>query len=333
LEGVGLTKKKTIKLNKLFISLMVSVLLFSSCNHPAIQNPQSDIYTNSSAPELQDESHGTSSEDPAISSGSSAPASQSVTGELKIAYLDVGQGDSILIILPSGETVLIDAGEQRNSRDIIQYIKDSSRKDTLDYVIVTHPHADHMGGMAGVIEAFNVKNIYMPKVSHTTVAFENLLDVIEKKGLKIQTAKAGLTLFGFGNLKAVFLAPNKDSYSNLNNYSAVLMLSYNDKRFLFTGDAEKESESEILSSGYDVAADVLKVGHHGSHTASTSNFIKAVRPSFAVISVGKNNYGHPAQAALSTLNEFNAEIWRTDDKGTIIVTCDGFNITIKAMGG
>ena len=148
--------------------------------------------------------------------------------------------------------------------------------------------------------------------------------------MSIQTAKAGKTLFDFGNIKAEFIAPNNDSYSNLNDYSAVIMLSYNDRRFLFMGDAEQKSESEILSGGYDISADILKVGHHGGNTASTREFIGAVRPSVAVISVGKNNsYGHPASATLATLSDFGADIWRTDEKGTAVVVCDGVNITLN----
>ena len=299
-----------------FIFFLIGLLLFSSCaDDPAIKDPPPSVSSQSSVTVPE-------------SSGDNKTDTQNIAGSLKISYLNVGQGDSTFIVLPNGETVLIDAGEQVNSGGIIKTIQDSG-KDTLDYVIVTHPHTDHMGGMAAVINSFTVKNIYMPRVSHTTIAFENLLDTIESCGLTIQTAKKGKVVFDFGNLKAEFLAPGKDSYSGLNNYSAVLMLSYNDKNFLFMGDAEKEVETEILSSGYNVSADILKVGHHGSSSSSSDSFIKAVKPSIAVISVGKNSYGHPTAATLATLTKYKADIWRTDEKGTVIVTYDGAKITIN----
>ena len=219
-------------------------------------------------------------------------------------------------------------GEKEKGGDIIKVVRESG-KNTLDYVIVTHPHADHIGGMAAVISNFKVENIFMPRVLHTTKAFENLLNIIGNRGLTIQTAKKGGLVFNFGNLKAEFIAPEKDRYDDLNNYSAVLMLSYNDKRFLFMGDAEKEVENEILSSGYNVSADILKVGHHGSSSSSSDNFIKAVRPAIAVISVGKSNdYGHPSPAVLMTLEKYNADIWRTDEKSTAIVIYDGAELSI-----
>lgn len=249
--------------------------------------------------------------------------------KLVISYLDVGQGDCAFIELPNGKSVLIDSGNYENAYDIINFIKQSGTY-TLYYVIATHPHADHIGSMAEIINTFNVKNFYMPKAYHTTTTFENLLDTIDAKGLTIQTAKAGKTIFKFGSVKAEFLAPNSQGYDNLNDYSAVIMLTYNNKKFLFMGDAQKQSENEILSAGFDVAADVIKVGHHGSDTSSTQNFIKAVNPSIAVISVGSDNsYGHPDKLVLTTLSQSNAQVWRTDEKGTIIVTCDGVNITLS----
>ena len=171
---------------------------------------------------------------------------QHLDGELKIIYLDVGQADSILVVLPNGKSMLIDAGEQSGSGKTLQYLRDNGI-DNLDYVIATHPHADHIGGMAAVIREIAISNIYMPKAVHTTTTFEDLLDAIDEKDLLIQTAKAGRDIFDYGNIRAAFIAPVTDAYADLNNYSAVVMLSYNDNRFLFMGDAEKESEAEILS--------------------------------------------------------------------------------------
>ena len=258
-----------------------------------------------------------------------APPPPEEKSTLQITYLDVGQGDCTFILLPNGETMLIDAGNQRDGQGIIQYIQDQNVT-ALDYVIATHPHADHIGGMAEVMQAFEVKSVYMPKKSHTSVTFEHLLDTVAEKDLTIQTAKAGKVLFDADELKAEFLAPVSDSYSNLNNYSAVLKLTYNETCFLFMGDAEQEVEKELLESGQDLSADVLKVGHHGSDTSSGKGFLEAVRPSFAVISVGaENSYGHPDAVTLATLQELQADIWRTDEKGTVIITCDGEHITVQ----
>jgi competence protein ComEC len=250
-------------------------------------------------------------------------------GDLQISYLDVGQGDCSFLLLPDGKTVLIDAGNSENGQEIIQYIRDTGT-DTLDYVIATHPHADHIGGMAEVIQAFDVKNVYMPKKSHTSGTFEKLLDTIEAKGLTIETARAGKVLFDTDGLRAEFLAPIDDNHSNLNNASAVLLLTYHNNRFLFMGDAEKEVENKILESGADIFADVLKTGHHGSDTSSTRPFLEAVTPSIGIISVGENNsYGHPDPLTLATLEDMGVKVWRTDEKGTIVVTSDGKNITVR----
>ena len=257
---------------------------------------------------------------------------QNITGTLEIAILDVGQGDSIYFILPNGESMLIDAGEFSESRSIIQSIKDNNDKGVIEYIIATHPHEDHIGGMSEVIKTFTVKNIWMPKKSHTTQTFENLLDTIAEKGLKINEAKAGKTIFDFGNLKAEFVAPNGSEYSDLNNYSAVVRLTYNDRHFLFMGDAESESESDILRSGYDISADVIKIGHHGSSSSSTKSFMQKVKPKYAVISCGKGNqYKHPTDATLATLSELGIDVKRTDEQGIVVFFCDGDKISFTTI--
>lgn len=290
--------------------LLIGICLFSSCADQGT-NSESSVQTS----------------EPSSFSTPESPT-QHTDGSLTISYLDVGQGDCSFIVLPNGESILIDAGNQSDGESIIEYIRESGIT-TLDYVVATHPHADHIGSMAQVISAFEVEKVYLPKKAHTSKTFEDLLDTIKKKGLSITSAKGGAVLFDYGNLKAEFLAPCSDSYENLNNYSAVLLLTYGDRRFLFMGDAEAESEAEILARNIDVSADLLKVGHHGSATSSTESFISAVNPSHAVISVGENNsYGHPDPAVLSLL-ENTATVWRTDERGTIIATCDGENITLN----
>ena len=246
--------------------------------------------------------------------------------DLKVHFLDVGQGDSIFIELPTNETILIDASIKDASNKIINYLREENVS-KIDYVFATHPHSDHIGGMSAVIKAFDIGQIYMPKAVTTTKTYENLLLTIKDKNLKIKAAKAGNTIIDTDDLKLVVLAPNQDSYESLNNYSIVLKLTYKEKSFLFMGDAETLSEKEITG---DVQADVLKVGHHGSRTSTSQAFLNKVNPSYAVISVGLNNdYKHPHQEVIDRLEKKNIKIYRTDQNGDIIFTTDGYNIDVK----
>ena len=244
---------------------------------------------------------------------------------LTVHFLDVGQGDSIFIELPTKQTILIDAGEKKYSKSIIDYINNCGYS-KIDYVIATHPHSDHIGGLANVINAFEIDKIYMTNALSTTVTYENLLTTIQNKGKKMTRAKAGVEVINSENLKAEFVAPVSDEYKDLNNYSAVLKLSYFDNSFLFTGDAEELSENEITAN---IDVYVLKVGHHGSAYSTSSDFLQKVTPQYAVISVGEDNdYGHPHSETLSRLDEYSVKYFRTDLQGTIIFTCDGVNISI-----
>lgn len=267
---------------------------------------------------------------------SSVAASQSTTAtttvpapesgaNLKVHYIDVGQGDSEFLELPNGQTMLIDAGNPENGSQIVNYIKGLGHS-KIDYLVATHPHSDHIGGMATVVNGLGIGKIYMPKVSTTTKTFEDLLLTIQKKGLKINTAKAGVNLFKSGNLNADIIAPVNITGDDLNQFSAVIMLTYGDNKFLFMGDAGEPSETQITAA---VKADVLKVGHHGSNTATSQAFLNKVHPKYAVIEVGKgNSYGHPTAATLSKLQNIGATIYRTDNDGTIIFTSDAKTITI-----
>ncbi len=246
--------------------------------------------------------------------------------ELVAHFIDVGQGDANLIELPNGEVMLIDAGIASMGDDIIEYIENLGY-DTIDYVVSTHPHADHIGGMAEVIEAFNIETIYMPKAVSTSKTYENLLETIRDKGLSIKTGKAGVEVLDEDDLDIVIVAPNSDDYSNLNNYSIVLKITYGDVFFLYTGDAEEESLEEITS---DIDVDVLKVGHHGSDTSTNKSFLDKVSPNYAVISVGKgNSYNHPALSTIELLQEYTSNIYRTDLNGTVIISSDGIDIEVK----
>ena len=247
-----------------------------------------------------------------------APGVTSTYGLMRVHFIDVGQADSAFIELGNGQTMLIDAG--RSGGDVVDYIR-NLQYETIDYVVASHPHDDHIGGMATVLNSFNIGKMYMPKQAHTISAFTNMLDVIENKDIDLYTAKAGTNILSSGNINIDVLAPFSESNSNLNNASAVVRITYGKTVMLFTGDAEHVIENQLLNSGID--ADVLKVGHHGAGSASSSSFIKAVSPDIAVISVGEgNSYGHPHADTLAILNEVGANIYRTDEQGTIVVTAD-----------
>lgn len=245
---------------------------------------------------------------------------------LKVHVIDVGQADSIFIELPNKETMLIDAGNNSDDETVVNYIK-KLNYDTINYLIGTHPHEDHIGGLDTVINNFNIQNIYMPKVVYSTKTYEDVLLAVKNKGLKISTAKAGTNIIDSKNLKVDIIAPANGYYVSTNNYSAVVKITYNDKSFLFMGDAENLSEDEITAN---VKADVIKIGHHGSSTSTSNEFLSKVSPSYAIISVGNNNdYGHPHDEIINLLNKSNIKVYRTDLSGTIIIKSDGYNINIE----
>ena len=245
---------------------------------------------------------------------------------LKVHVIDVGQADSIFIELPNQETMLIDAGNNSDDDIVVDYIK-NLKYDKIDYVIGTHPHEDHIGGLDTVINTFNIQNIYMPKVQHDTKTFKDVLLAVQNKNLKIKTAKAGVNIINSNELKIDIIAPVNSDYDSLNNYSAVVKITYKDRSFLFMGDAEKLSEEEITAN---VKADVIKIGHHGSKSSTSNKFLSKVSPSFAFITVGKDNdYGHPHDEVINLLNKSSIKVYRTDISGTIIIKSDGYNIDVE----
>lgn len=260
----------------------------------------------------------------------------SASGTLEVYFFDVGQGDSELIRLPGGENILIDAGTSSTEDELVGELR-SLGAETLDLVVATHPHADHIGGMAAVIDAFDVRQVVMPRISEsdtpTTKTYENLLQSIADKGLTIMPAEPGDELLSSGGAVLTVLAPNGEDYGDLNNYSVVLRLTYGEDSFLFTGDAEEASEEEMLSLDWPLTATVLKCGHHGSETSTSPAFLDAVSPQYAVISCGvDNDYGHPDAVTLEKLEAAGAEVFRTDLQGTILASTDGSGVTMTALG-
>ncbi len=252
---------------------------------------------------------------------------ETITGKLKVHFLDVGQADCILIQTPSGKNMLIDAGNNEDSNFITSYIK-QNKINKLDVVVGTHPHEDHIGSMDEVISTFDIGSVYMPKISNNTKTFKNVLTAIKNKSLKVKTATAETKIEIDSQVKIEILAPNNSQYDDLNDYSAVIKLTFGKTSFMLDGDAETISESEMLAKGYNLKADVLKLGHHGSNSSTSASFLKAVSPKYAIISVGKgNDYGHPTKATLTKLKQSNISIFRTDENSTIIATSDGTTIT------
>lgn len=245
---------------------------------------------------------------------------------LSVHYLDVGQGDSEFIELPNGENILIDAGEAEYGDTVSKYISSLGYSE-INYLIGTHPHADHIGGLSTVINNFKIDSIYMPKAVTTTTIYENLLDTIANKGLSINTGKSGVSLIDTADLSVNMIAPNSSVYDDLNRYSIVLMIRYKNNKFLFMGDAGTVSEGEITS---DVSANVIKVGHHGSSTASSASFVKKVSPEYAIIEVGANNtYNLPKETIIKRWESVGAKVLRTDESGNITIISDGNNIEVK----
>lgn len=261
-------------------------------------------------------------------SSKDSPGSQG--GKLMVHYIDVGQGDSMLIQV-NNKNLLIDAGPASGTDKLMSYLSKNNIK-KLDYVVATHPHEDHIGGMTSVIKKFQVGSFYAPKITTTTKTYQNMIDALKSKNLKINVAKAGVSLDLGENAKCEILAPvnTQTKYESLNNYSAVIKLTYGNNKFLFTGDAEKLVEKELLNAKSDLSSDVLKVGHHGSTSSSSKEFLDAVSPKIAVISVGKgNDYGHPHKETLTALKNRKLQIYRTDVDGTVILESDGNKITKK----
>lgn len=242
----------------------------------------------------------------------------------KVHFIDVGQGDSELVELPNGQTMLIDAGTPQSGNQVANEIK-SLGYSRIDYLVATHPHADHIGGMAEIINSFDIGEIYMPKVSTTTATYENLLDAIAAKGLSIHTAKAGVTIAADNTFSVQIISPMLDDYADINDWSAIIRYNTASKNVLFTGDAGKD----VIRDTNPGKIDVLKVSHHGSRTGTDEALATELSPAYAVISCGLNNsYGHPHEEVLDALK--GTQLYRTDLQGTIDMTIDANGISIAS---
>ena len=246
------------------------------------------------------------------------------TDVVKVEYIDVGQADAILIENDK-KYMLIDAGNNEDGDLLVNYFKDKNITD-FEYVVGTHPHEDHIGGMDNIIKNFNIKNYYMPDCYTTTKTFEELLDALEEKNLSFETPDIDSEfLLGDALFKVLYTGTDK---RDLNNTSIVLRMTYKDVSFMFTGDATNTTEKKILAK--DLQSDVLKVGHHGSQYSTSDEFLDKVNPKYAIISVGTGNvYDNPKDITLNKLKRI--EVHSTDKEGTIRVISDGKNIDIETF--
>ena len=251
--------------------------------------------------------------------------SQSVPGDsehlLRAHYIDVGQGDAIYIELPNGQNMLIDAGPRDSKDKVLSYLA-SQGVTRIDYVVATHPHEDHIGGMPDVLLKYGADKLYMNKTVATTKAFERLLDAIESKGIDLYTAKAGVVILSESGLEVKIVAPVADvAYSDANNGSAVVRITYGRTAFLFMGDAELPEQKTITEN---IRADVLKVAHHGSKNGTDQKLLDRVTPQIAVITCGADNpYKHPSQVIVDLLAQNGVMLYRTDLDKTVVIESDG----------
>lgn len=251
---------------------------------------------------------------------------KTLNGELEVHFVDVGQGAAQVIITPNKKVMVIDGGNNDDEDDMVAYLNQLGVS-KIDILVGTHPDADHIGGIDAVIDSFEIGKIYMPKVQRNTDTFESVLTSIQNKGLSVTTAKAGIELELDPTLETKMISPITTD-DDANEMSAVIRLQYGEKSFLLTGDAGISTEKQWIESGVELQADVLLVGHHGSEHSTSEEFVKVVKPEYAVIQVGKNSYGHPTSEVLDRLHNHSVKIYRNDTDGTIVFKTNGKEINV-----
>ncbi len=270
--------------------------------------------------------------------------------DLEVYFLDVGQGDSAIIVC-DGKGMIIDGGLPGQSSKIHSYLENDLHLDRLEYVVATHPDNDHIGGLAAAVQFAKVGRIFSPVKQYDSDPFNDLLKYANAQKAKIEIpyddepiylGNATVTFYNCGRERKSFVRNLGDRITSIfkrdepeedpenNDISLVVKIVYGEKAFLFTGDIEKDAESRLISSGFDLNADVIKIAHHGSKSSSTDAFLDLVNPEYAIISCGKNSYGHPSSDTLNTLQKRSITLYRTDLQGDVICTCDGKNITVTS---
>ena len=274
---------------------------------------------------------GCSTDDSVAVSGSGEQAAGKISqsdSDMEVHFIDVGQGDSTLIKV--GEhAMLIDAGDNSEGTAVQSYLESQNVK-KLDYAIGTHPDADHIGGLDVIVYKFDCKKVFMPDITSDTKTYDDVVQALKSKNQKAQTPKLDKT-YSLGDATFTVIAPVKDYGEDTNNWSIGILLQYGDNRFLFTGDAAKQAEEDMIDAGEDISADVYKASHHGSKTGSSDDFLDKVNPAYAVISCGEDNkYGHPSAQTLNNFRSRGIKTFRTDNQGTIVAYSNGSNITWNA---
>ena len=299
----------------------------SNVNTPSPAVPSASDSDGETEPASSTNTEADPGETPAQSEApSSVPTEVAEGSSFEIHYIDVGQADAALVLC-DGQAMLIDGGNAEDSNLIYAYLKKLSL-DHLQYIVCTHAHEDHVGGLAGALNYATVDVAFSPVTSYDSRAFGNFVTYLDKQGVSITIPKAGDS-FSLGSATVSILGPINSS-DDPNNTSIVLRIVYGDTSFLFTGDAEREEEQDILNAGYTLDSTVLKVGHHGSETSTSYVFLREIMPEYAVISVGTgNSYGHPTDAVLSRLRDADVKVYRTDLQGDVICTSDGKTVSFS----
>ena len=248
---------------------------------------------------------------------------------LTVYFIDVGQGDCILVNV-NDYNLLIDSGPSSARKTLLDYL-DTLSISRLDYVIATHPHEDHIGNMDALIRKYHIGKFLAPKVTSSTLTFENMVTALNDKNLKISVISTGSNSINLGKEASImfYTLPNTNIYDELNLYSPIIKLTYKNISFLFTGDAELKNEEFLIKNEINLRSHILKIGHHGSSSSTCEAFLNSVNPKVAIISVGSNNkYGHPAASTLNLLKNYHIKVYRTDLLGNIILKSDGSSFSV-----
>ncbi len=246
--------------------------------------------------------------------------------QMEVHFMDVGQGDATLVTC-GGHAMLIDTGDDTKGTAVQNYLQ-KQKITKLDYLVLTHPDADHIGGAPVIITKFDISNVFVSNFEKDNKTYQKLIQSLDDKRIKPLTPKVN-SKYTLGTASITILAPGK-SYDNPNDASIALLLQNGNRSFLFTGDAGEDAEKDILKTGLDISADVYKVGHHGSKYSTSGAFFEAVDPFYAVISCGEgNSYGHPHAETLNRLRKNGVMVYRTDEAGTVIASTDGKSISFN----